>query len=191
MKRVDLLLIALVFLLLLAVSHKHLARQRVDEPRRSASSLAQTSINSKNNDCTSESRFDAVRLLHCASQRRVARLGFDASRDWFDRESHAVAHAHRNAFQRLVSAERALRRERLLRSGGDAIGAGAPLEAWALLLDGDDAAQHYTNAALAHVRALRAMQQRSRDVLLLLNEAAFDDVATLRFECGAGRARAD
>lgn len=161
-KRLDLFLVVLVFVLLMAVSHKRVTRQHAAAAAGRAPAPTPTAT------------LDDACACERAAARRAARRGFDERREWFDREPYATAHAQRVALQRLVSAERALQRERAQHASS---------EAWALLLDGDDAAQHYTHAALAHVRALRAMQRRSRDVLVLLNEAAFgDDVARLRCE---------
>jgi hypothetical protein len=97
-----------------------------------------------------------TREADCTINRRASHVGFGATFNVTDEETR------RHALRQLESAERLVRREAAPRG-----------EAWALLLDGDDAAQHYTNAALAHVHALQSLQQRKRDVLVLLNEDGF------------------
>lgn len=44
-----------------------------------------------------------------------------------------------------------------------------------LLAAGDDDKQHYTNAAFAHVAALKQMQSKNRDIVVLLNEKEIKD----------------
>lgn len=186
MKRLDVLLLFFVFLLLFLIMHRRLStieqtKQRdnnaaANERRPQVVTATLTNRTAPDAGVTSSRGMmhDASqRQLYCLKRKRAAKLGFDSSHEWFQRATFSKHFERRLAFHQWVSAERLLRRYQAALPA-------TRTEAWVLLLDGDDAAQHYTNAALAHIRALKTLNTVERDVVVLFNAHSFQNNSSVR-----------